>query len=63
MLVGIEVEGKAGGVRNHWRRYRCRNLLNFGAGGENGVGEVVGAITVVRNIDVIQSTPPKHIQP
>ena len=50
-------------MRNRWRRYRHENLLNFEAGGENGVGEVVGAITVVRGIDVVQSTPPKHIQP
>ena len=55
--------GGYGGARNRWKRYRRGNLLNFEAGGENGVDEVVGAITVVRGIDVVQSTPPKHIQP
>ena len=44
--------GGCGGVRNHGRRYRCRNLFDLRAGSENRIGGVVGAITVVRGIVV-----------
>ena len=45
--------GGCGGARNHGRQYRCGNVLNLRAGSENRVGDVVGAITVVRGIVVV----------
>ena len=45
--------GGYGGARNHGKRYRCGNVLNLRAGSENRVGDVVGAITVVRGIVVV----------